>query len=192
MLKGLLGAFLGLLLTTAVATGQTCTTPLLPNTLTNGTNADANAVMGNFGNLQACLSTAASPATTWTPQITFSGSTTGLSYSAYGYYTKIGRLVYVEMAVSVTNIGSASGTLYIPNLPFQATNGLTGMMSVPYYSGFTGGPSGATIVAGYVASNSTIAYLVYPLLTNTANAVQASNLTSGAQFYLGMLYISAN
>src|SRR6266851_5326190 len=104
MLRQILGAMTAMLLTMGVAFAQTCTTTV-PNNLTNGTNADATAVMGNFNNLSTCVASAANPQT-FTPVLNFSGSTTGLVYAASGRYVKIGQLVLAEALITVTAIGS--------------------------------------------------------------------------------------
>jgi len=59
---------------------------------------------------------------TWTPAAS-SSSGTITTYSSYGYYTKIGRIVTVYCSVYLTNVGSASGQLNITNFPFATLNG---------------------------------------------------------------------
>ena len=56
---------------------------------------------------------------TWTPTAT---PTTGTltSYTATGYYTKIGREVYAWFAVQIGTPGTASGFMKISNLPFTS------------------------------------------------------------------------
>ena len=58
---------------------------------------------------------------TFTP--TFS-PTTGAwtSYTATGYYTKVGRMVTVLMALNITNVGTGSGNITFSNLPFGTLN----------------------------------------------------------------------
>jgi hypothetical protein len=52
---------------------------------------------------------------TWTPTVTTSGLT---SYTSSGIYTKIGRSVTVEGIVTLTNAGTASGSMEMTGLPF--------------------------------------------------------------------------
>ena len=52
---------------------------------------------------------------TWTPTVTNSGLT---SYTSSGIYTKIGRSVTVEGIVTLTNVGTASGSMEMTGLPF--------------------------------------------------------------------------
>lgn len=57
---------------------------------------------------------------TFTPYIRFGGATTGQSYSLQtGRYTKVGRVVHVQVQIIFSNKGSATGTATI-NLPFTA------------------------------------------------------------------------
>ena len=58
---------------------------------------------------------------TFTP--TFSPSTGAwTSYTATGYYTKVGRMVTVLMALNITNVGTGSGNITFSNLPFGTLN----------------------------------------------------------------------
>jgi hypothetical protein len=60
---------------------------------------------------------------TWTPTLTYSGSTSGVTYSEQtGNYTKIGNMVLVQGAVSLNNKGTGSGTVRI-SLPFTTSGG---------------------------------------------------------------------
>jgi hypothetical protein len=55
---------------------------------------------------------------TWTPTVlSFSGSLT--SYTSSANYTKIGRLVSLNIRVTITDAGTAGTYLYINNLPFS-------------------------------------------------------------------------
>jgi hypothetical protein len=59
---------------------------------------------------------------TWTPVVTSqSGSIT--SYTATGTYTKVGRIVTIYSNIQVTNIGTASGQLFINGSPFSPLGG---------------------------------------------------------------------
>jgi hypothetical protein len=84
---------------------------------------------------------------TWTPVATSStGSIT--SYASAGRYTKIGRTVFVQGRISLTNVGTAGGRLMNSGLPFTSSqpagrpavflvreNAATGIM----YGGWVGG-----------------------------------------------------
>ena len=58
---------------------------------------------------------------TWTPVITpNSGSLT--SYTSNGSYTKVGKMVVVRASCTITNGGTASGTMAISGFPFTNSN----------------------------------------------------------------------
>jgi len=59
---------------------------------------------------------------TWTPTLSFGGNNTGITYATQtGAYTKIGNTVFVQIAMNVSNIGSASGDAVI-TLPYPVAN----------------------------------------------------------------------
>lgn len=62
---------------------------------------------------------------TWTPQFSFAGGTTGITYSTQtGYYSRIGDIIYFSAVIVLTSKGSSSGNLWLQNLP--ATPAITG------------------------------------------------------------------
>jgi len=66
---------------------------------------------------------------TWTPSFTLgSGSVTYTTQT--GTYTKIGRQVVVRMKILVNVASSPSGTLEIAGMPFTASSGIIGSISV--------------------------------------------------------------
>jgi hypothetical protein len=61
---------------------------------------------------------------TYTPRISFGGLATGVTYtSQVGRYTKIGRLVTVAHAISLSSKGSSTGSLNLEGLPFNSVVG---------------------------------------------------------------------
>ena len=56
----------------------------------------------------------------WTPGISFSGASVGVTYAAdnCGYYTKIGNVVTVSGVLSITSKGSSTGIALITGFPF--------------------------------------------------------------------------
>lgn len=114
MLRNFLGAILLSLIFGGNAFGQNCT---LPNNLTNGTNADATQVMGNFNALVTCLSSAISPRS-YLSGLTL--STTGGSASfgvAVGVATSDDTTTFLKLATPLSKsmaawaAGSAAGSL---------------------------------------------------------------------------------
>jgi hypothetical protein len=63
----------------------------------------------------------------FTPTLTIGGSSTGITYVVRrGDYTKVGRLVTIQLGIKMTSIGSNTGNLAITGLPF-------GVLSDSYY-----------------------------------------------------------
>jgi len=58
---------------------------------------------------------------TWTPTISFGGASTGITYNAAtgGYYTKIGRIVYIHGYLALSTKGSSTGFARLGGLPFN-------------------------------------------------------------------------
>jgi hypothetical protein len=56
---------------------------------------------------------------TWTPSFAFGGSTSGVTYNVQGgSYTKIGRMVYCQAVISLSNNGTGVGGAEMRGLPF--------------------------------------------------------------------------
>jgi len=98
---------------------------------------------------------------TWTPTaIPGAGSIT--TYASGGTYTRVGRQVTVTAYVDLTNVGTASGTLQISNLPFangaQSGAGYLQQMGAARETGVTGVTYACVIAGGspytsiYIAS----------------------------------------
>jgi len=104
---------------------------------------------------------------TWTPTLVFSGGAGTLSYATRtGYYTKIGRVVYVSINL-IFSKGTASGTMdNISGLPFASGEAFGSGALIDNMSGLTGAP--VWITQGSVA---------YIYMTNTG-ALGAINATS--------------
>jgi hypothetical protein len=118
---------------------------------------------------------------TWTPTLTFSGGSTGITYtSRTARYTKIGRLVYVFAAVTLSNKGSSSGAANVNNLPFSSiTNAVPGEFFV------TAG--GASIGSGFSAVFGTEIYFYNQASTDRQN-LNDSNFTNTTEFSFSAVY----
>jgi hypothetical protein len=54
----------------------------------------------------------------FTPVVTFGGGSTGITYTAQsGVYTRVGRLVHVEIVILLSSKGSSTGAAVITGLP---------------------------------------------------------------------------
>ena len=58
---------------------------------------------------------------TWTPVLTDLTNNATMNIQV-GRYTKIGRMIFLTVTLSTTNLGSVSGDLYIRGLPFTSAN----------------------------------------------------------------------
>lgn len=59
---------------------------------------------------------------TFTPSITIGGASTGITYSVQlGRYTKIGRVVFVALQVTLTSKGALTGNVAVAGLPFASS-----------------------------------------------------------------------
>lgn len=117
---------------------------------------------------------------TWTATLdTFSGTAPTTTVTATGQYTKIGRLVHVEVLFSNVSTAGASGDVKISGLPF---NGITGNPAngtcAAYLFDF---PSGLTNLT-FQVSGSNISFYV------TGDNVTWGNLlySAGSGRYLGI------
>ncbi len=91
---------------------------------------------------------------TWTPTLQFGGAATGITYGTRnGRYTKVGRLVFVELRIVLTSKGSSTGAATITGLPFT-NNGSCSAVGSGTFGGMSGVlndttgviyPSGTTI-----------------------------------------------
>jgi len=58
---------------------------------------------------------------TWTPVLTDGTNNATHSVQA-GFYTKIGRMVYIIATITITSLGSVSGDISISGLPFTSSD----------------------------------------------------------------------
>ena len=65
---------------------------------------------------------------TWTPTIT-AGSGAITAYTSAGYYTRIGRQVFLNGTISISNNGTGGTSVDISNLPYAITGGVAGGMA---------------------------------------------------------------
>lgn len=63
---------------------------------------------------------------TWTPSLTFLGASVGMSQTSVGTYVKVGKLVWLNCRITVTNKGTSTGSTRVTGLPFTAQGGYGG------------------------------------------------------------------
>lgn len=104
---------------------------------------------------------------TWTPVLNFGGGTTGITYtSRVGYYTKIGRVVYIHFDILLSNKGSSTGNGDILGLPF--TVGLSAL-GFPCPIGYYANMATSKVWFGQFDQDGT------GIQINTSNSVTAGN-----------------
>ena len=63
----------------------------------------------------------------WTPNFTFNGNSTGVTYSNRGgLYTRVGRLVTCYCMIVLSAKGSSTGNVLVTGLPYTATDLVAG------------------------------------------------------------------
>jgi hypothetical protein len=110
----------------------------------------------------------------WTPDLRFNNSTTGITYNVQlGSYTKIGRMVYFTVRISLTSKGSASGGAQIYGLPFTVKSGSAGGDYAGANLAYSGGTSGWNVTFQVTLdSGQTYLYLRY---TDGSNSQTLTN-----------------
>lgn len=84
----------------------------------------------------------------WTPNLLFGGASTGITYTTrIGTYTKIGNLVHVEVDITLSSKGSATGSATLSGVPFAAANRSVAALNFSGFAGLTFGAPKAVIVA---------------------------------------------
>ena len=114
---------------------------------------------------------------TWTPGLAFGGGTTSLTLSeAVGNYTKIGHMVYVNAAITVSNKGSSSGAATVTGLPFTNTtnNGDRINGGFNYIAAFNGLTTVPILYSG--SSGTTIE--IYQADANSGSITQITSVTN--------------
>jgi hypothetical protein len=127
---------------------------------------------------------------TWTPTVAFGGSSSGVTYGVQGgTYTKIGRMVYCQAVLDLTDNGSGTGDAAIRGLPFTVGDILPntaiesgGMMT--YFANSGTSVSGFTITPIQATNEAAIYYLPSSATSNAiANESYISNTFDCRMFF---------
>lgn len=110
------------------ATSPTLTTPIVATTI--GVGGATPSASGSGITFPATQSASTNVNTlddyeegNWTPTIVFNGTySSGQTGTFYGFYTKIGQMVYATCLINMTNKGSGSGQWSLGGLPFAANS----------------------------------------------------------------------
>jgi hypothetical protein len=121
---------------------------------------------------------------TFTPAINFGGATTGITYTNQaGWYTRIGRLVTIQINVVLTSKGSATGTATITGLPLTSAStspASHSSLALPYAANMSVAPG------AYVAGNSTTINVIQ---SGTATALDDTHFTNTSGLLIAGSYI---
>ena len=99
---------------------------------------------------------------TWTPTIAFGGLAVGVTYTANsGQYTKIGKVVYFQLVLTLSSKGSSTGAFTVLGLPFTPDSATYPVVFRP--SGMTSGVGDTYLVARVSSSDTTISASKYSL-----------------------------
>jgi hypothetical protein len=128
---------------------------------------------------------------TWTPEIKFGTTNTGMTGSFSGTYLRVGKLVTVNARIELTAKGSSTGTAYITNLPFAFANTLVSYNTGATFNSF----ANFTSVVGWLACrgnpNDTVLQLVNGSGTTSTTDMSQGNFTDTSSLGVTVTYISA-
>ena len=129
---------------------------------------------------------------TFTPVLSAASGTVTATYtSRYGFYTKIGNLVYISLRIIINTVSGGSGALQITGLPFTSisTSSIQQNLGGVFTTGLNWGTS-ATQVSPWVPSN-TPQVQYRGLLNNASNVdVQIGGASSGTYLDAQGCYIA--
>jgi len=119
---------------------------------------------------------------TFIPILNASGSSPTVTYTLrYGYYVKIGKMVYISLRVQVATISGGSGSVLINGLPFSAlTGGPQQNLGGTFVSGVAWGGSSTQISPWIPADTGTVQYR--GLVNNASNIDTEISGVSGGDY----------
>jgi hypothetical protein len=124
---------------------------------------------------------------TWTPSITFGGGSTGITYSAQeGYYTRIGDVVHIEGNLTLTAVGSDTGTAKLEGFPFTSRN-TTDSAACINFSRAQNMASLTSQINGFLTNNTTAATL-YDWGAAGSTGLTEANFTATTQLRFSGTY----
>jgi len=125
---------------------------------------------------------------TWTPKLYAGGVEITSYYYQTGFYTRIGRLVYLNCQLTINQVGAVTGGLTIQNLPY-ASSSATRNRSVAVLAGtFLTGLAGQHLYA-YNEAGTTYYDLMYMNGASGASLDQTFLNPEDTTFFLTGFYI---
>jgi len=128
---------------------------------------------------------------TWTPGVTGTGNSLG-SGAAVGRYTKVGRMVYLQLFIN--NDGSntfGSGAYDITGLPFTAVNSSAQVIPAMAMVRFVTPPSGAFQLNTYTPANQTKLQFYWSDSSNWEQLMGTHITSTSFAMYAGVVYEAA-
>lgn len=119
---------------------------------------------------------------TFTPVLAFGGASVGITYGTplIGRYTKIGRMVFIQLYMVLTSKGSSAGDATITGLPFtsNSTTGVRGgaSFSLNYYISFAGQ------VYGLITNGTTSIALYQTTIAGVVTTITNTNFVNTSEF----------
>ena len=126
---------------------------------------------------------------TWTAVIT-DGSNDATMSNTTCLYTKIGRLVTVSGAISVSSLGSVSGDISIKTLPFSVSNTTGNQSGCAIGYMWNGAIAQYASVSAYFWQGTSKIYLGLWDATTGATPFQGSELSADGQIIIGGSYMT--
>jgi hypothetical protein len=121
---------------------------------------------------------------TFTPILSFGGGTTGISYSTQtGVYTRIGRVIQIDVNIALTSKGSSTGSASISGLPFTSPDAQALAMRI---ANMTAGVGDTDVVARTGAGNQTI--IPEEVSSGTHIPLTDVDFTNTSQIRIGGVY----
>lgn len=107
----------------------------------------------------------------FTPGLTFGGGSTGMTFSAQsGRYTRIGRMVFVDLQVTLSAKGSSAGAAVVTGLPFASAALPLAIVSFFPNQNF----ASMTVPAAFIAPGGTTINLRRITTTGSSNLTDAT------------------
>jgi hypothetical protein len=100
----------------------------------------------------------------WTPTPTFAGDNTGLTGTQYAQYDRLGKRVYLDVIVTLSAKGSATGAFEIYSLPY-------GAVELPALNVFLTSTSTAFVSVEAKLISGTLGFLAIGLFGRTSAAI---------------------
>lgn len=125
---------------------------------------------------------------TFTPVLSFNNGTTGITYSTQlGSYTRIGRMVYIRIAIVLTSKGSSTGNAAIGGLPFTSAN--DGILTPMFYAAIGTTKAASTYFTAYINPSATTLNLTFGSTTaGTLSGLNDTNFSGTDQIYISGFY----